>query len=821
MLGNWSFNDYFTAEAIEWAWELFTKVWKLDPDKLWASVFGGDKGDSLPRDDEAAKLWKKATSINPDRILYFGKKDNFWEMGFTGPCGPCSEIHIDLGPDRCDKKNIPGHKCSVNGDCARFMELWNLVFIQFNRSEDGSLSSLGAKYVDTGAGLERLSAVLQNKKSNYDSDLFSPIINSISHLTGHKYTSKLESHTDTAFRVIADHVRALVFAITDGVSPSNEGRGYAIRRILRRAARFGRELDMHEPFIYKLTPVVVDCLGIAFEEIRQRSDYVSSVIKSEEESFGRTVDRGIEIFNAAAKRASKSKDKTISGEDAFQLYDTFGFPIDLTELMAAEQGLKVDKTEFDKLMDEQRERARAAQKSAAFILNISDTQLPVTDDIHKYNVKTCTAKIVGFLDSAGYRNSGKIEKGSETGIVLDKTCFYAEAGGQVGDTGTISIIDSDGRQKAVFVVDNTTKIANCVIHSGKVVEGTFANGDTVQASVSKDRDATMKNHTATHLLQWALQQVVGKSVQQQGSLVCPDYLRFDFTCPAALTSEQIKKTEKLVRDKIASDAPITFSVMPREEASKLGAMALFGEKYGDEVRVVCIGTDSRDRLCDAFSREFCGGTHVPRLGIIGGFKIIKEESVSAGVRRITALTGAGLDEYLEKRSEIVDNFSNLLKTPAEGLFDRLNNLLAENKRLAKELKSAAKQQGSDFLVQANLLLEKAEKIGDSLSIIGTLPPADDQQVRSAVDMLKKKAKSAAIVLAIAADDKVILHAGVTDDLIKNGLSAGDLIKQIAPVVGGSGGGRPHLAQAGGKSPDKIPDALELAAKLIKEKLTLL
>jgi alanyl-tRNA synthetase len=342
MLGNWSFDDYFKAEAIRWAWELLTKVWGIEPSRLWATVFAGDKADNLPKDDEAAKLWTKVTPISADRVLAFGKKDNFWEMGETGPCGPCSEIHIDLGPDMCDKKDVSGHKCSVNGGCSRFIELWNLVFIQYNHTDNGELLELGAKYVDTGAGLERITAVLQNKKSNYDTDLFMPIINRTAEITGHKYTSQLHNDIDNAFRVISDHLRSLTFAITDGATPSNEGRGYVIRRILRRASRFGRELGMHEPFIYKLVPVVVDCLGDAFVEIKERADYVSTVIESEEASFGRTLDRGIEIFTEAAERAAKTPKRTISGDDAFQLYDTYGFPLDLTELMAEERGLKVD-----------------------------------------------------------------------------------------------------------------------------------------------------------------------------------------------------------------------------------------------------------------------------------------------------------------------------------------------------------------------------------------------------------------------------------------------------------------------------------------------
>ena len=428
MLGNWSFDDYFKAEAIEWAWKLLVEVWGIDGDKLWATVFGGDKSDGLPPDEEAKKLWPKVTPIPAERVLMFGKKDNFWEMGETGPCGPCSEMHIDLGPDMCDMKGVKGHKCEVNVGCARFIELWNLVFIQYNRQSGGELVELGAKYVDTGAGLERLAAVLQNKKSNYDTDLFMPVIEGISEITGCKYTSELNNKTDNAFRVISDHIRSLVFAITDGATPSNEGRGYVIRRILRRASRYGRQLGMHEPFMYKLVPVVVGAMGEAFGEIKTRSEFVSTVIESEEAAFGRTLDRGIEIFNSAAKRAAKSGN-TISGQDAFALYDTYGFPLDLTQLMARERGLKVDNAKFDELMEQQRSRARAAQKSSSLMEILSDTELPVTEDLHKYSSDSCESTIVGFVDEKGFRAEGNVEVGGEVCIVLDKTCFYAEAGG--------------------------------------------------------------------------------------------------------------------------------------------------------------------------------------------------------------------------------------------------------------------------------------------------------------------------------------------------------------------------------------------------------
>jgi len=811
MLGNWSFDDYFKAETIEWAWELLVEVWGIDGDKLWATVFGGDKSDGFPPDEEAKKLWPKVTPIPAERVLAFGRKDNFWEMGETGPCGPCSEVHIDLGPEMCDMKNVKGHKCVVNGGCARFIELWNLVFIQYNRQSGGELVELGAKYVDTGAGLERLAAVLQNKRSNYDTDLFMPIIEGISEITGCKYTSVLNNKIDNAFRVVSDHIRSLVFAITDGATPSNEGRGYVIRRILRRASRYGRQLGMHEPFMYKLVPVVAEAMGGAFGEIKERVEFVSTVIESEEAAFGRTLDRGIEIFNGAAKRAVKSGE-TISGDDAFSLYDTYGFPLDLTQLMARERGLKVDNAKFDELMEQQRSRARAAQKSSSLMEILADTELPVTEDLHKYQSDSCGSMIVGFVDEKGFRAEGNVEVGGEICIVLDKTCFYAEAGGQVGDCGVIE------GEKGRFIVEATGKIADCVIHEKKKKKGTLGVGDEVKAIVSKDRDSIRKNHTATHLLQWALQEVLGKSVAQQGSLVGPDYLRFDFTWPRAVTGKQKRKAEELVRAKIAENLPVTCAVMARSEAENLGAMALFGEKYGREVRVVAIGAEDEGKVSEAFSKEFCGGTHVDKIGEIGDFKIIKEESISAGVRRITALTGLGLSKYMEKRSDIVDELSEMLKVPAEELVERVGKLVEDNKRLAKELKSAARQGGSDIMAEARSLLESCEKIGESSLIVGRLNTTSVEQGRSAIDMLKKKAKSAAIVLAFADGDNVVLLAGVTDDLISKGVKAGDLVKEISPIVDGGGGGRPQMAQAGGKRPEKIDEALARAMEIIKAKL---
>jgi len=811
MLGNWSFADYFKAESISWAWELLTKVYGIDPNKLWATTFAGDKADGLEPDTEAAELWTKLTPLPRERVLPFAKKDNFWEMGETGPCGPCSEIHIDLGEGRCDKQHVPGHKCGVNQGCSRFMELWNLVFIQYNRMEGGRLVPLTSKFVDTGAGLERVTSVLQGKTSNYDTDIFMPIISAIGELASRKYTAVLENQSDIAFRVIADHIRMLTFSITDGATPSNEGRGYVIRRVLRRAARFGRQLELREPFMYKLVPVLAGEMGSAYPELKARADFVATVIQAEEASFNRTLDRGIDIFAQAAAKAKVSG--TVSGEDAFQLYDTYGFPLDLTQLMAREQELGVDTAKFDELMGQQRARARAAQKGSS-MASLVGVELPATDDSLKYTADNCQANVIGIITPAGYTTSGSISSTEESAaIVLDRTCFYAEGGGQVGDCGMIET--ATGK----FVVETTEKIANCVVHRGKMDSGNIRVGEQVNASVDKNRHASKRNHTATHILQWALQQVLGGSVRQQGSLVGPEYLRFDFTWPKALTTDELERVTALVRGKVAADEPVSCPVMGIDEAKKLGAMALFGEKYGEEVRVVAIGAQSTQEMHQAFSREFCGGTHVSSTGEIGGFKIISQESVSAGVRRITAMTGEALVGYLEKRAGIVDSLVELLKAGPEQVYERVEKIMAENKKLVKELKSAAKSGGADVMATAKELLENAPSFGASKVIVGRIAMVDIEQARAAVDMLKKKAPSSAVLLAMADEANVTLLCGVTDDLVAKGIKAGDIIKEVAPLVGGGGGGRPQMAQAGGKDPKGVDDVIAKTKELVAAKLS--
>lgn len=801
MLGNWSFGDYFKAEAIEWAWELLTQRWGIDPSRLHATYFQGDESDGLAADDEARDLWRKYL---PDERIHKGnKKDNFWEMGETGPCGPCSEIHYD-GTE--DKSGGP----LINKDNPNVIEIWNLVFIQFNRDASGKLTPLPAKHVDTGMGLERITRILQGKQSNYDTDIFTQIIGAIGILCNQQYTGTMEKK-DIAFRVIADHLRTLVFAITDGGMPSNEGRGYVLRRILRRAARFGRTLDMHEPFIYRLVDVVINLMGHAFEEIKQRGELVKTVIRSEEESFGRTLDRGLEIFADAAEKGKTAG--IISGADAFQLYDTYGFPLDLTQLMAREQNLKVDTEGFEKLMEQQRERARASQKTSSFAQVASDTQLPIIDDSSKYDKETIRTKVIGFIGQQGFAASGALNAGTESAVVLEKTCFYAESGGQVGDKGIIK------SSAGLFEVETTEKMGDCIVHKGKLVSGTLNIGDEVDATVDQDRQQTRKNHTATHILQWALQQVIGSTVRQQGSLVSPEYLRFDFATPRAPKPEEIKEIEKLANNKIRESLPVTSVVLPIDEAKKLGAMALFNEKYGDTVRVIAVGAPDDKNLSEAFSREFCGGTHIDNTGKIVGLKIIKEESISAGVRRITALTGNGLLDYYGQRSDIVEQLVQTLKVKPEEIPVRLNKLLDENKKLAKQLKAGPVGNGTNFLDKARAMLENCEKIGAVNIVISKIEQTPIEQVRSAIDMIKQKTGTAVIVFGMAeGEDKVTLLAAVTDDLVTKSLKAGDIVKEIAPIVAGAGGGRPQMAQAGGKDPSKIDDALARAAEIIKAHL---
>jgi alanyl-tRNA synthetase len=826
MLGNWSFGDYFKADAIEWAWKLLTEEWGLPKERLYATVFGGDKDMGLECDQEAIDLWKKVTDIDPSHIQPYGQKDNFWQMADTGPCGPCSEIHIDLTPDMSG-----GHL--VNASDPRVIEIWNLVFIQFNRNADGTLESLPAKHVDTGMGLERICRIVKHldalksgnvsASSNYGTDLFVPIIQHIEKLSGCTYGSNrtylpdrydsddTENIVDIACRVIADHVRALTFAITDGAQPSNEGRGYVLRRLLRRAARYGRKLDMKEPFIYKLIPTVVGVMGDAFPEVKEKADFIAETIHAEEKAFGRTLDRGIDIFEQVAVKVEQGK--TFSGADAFKLYDTFGFPLDLTQLMARERGLAVDETEFNRLMDEQRHRARSAEKAGAATVHISaDLDLPATDDSFKYgSLEPMEAKLLGWLKEGQWFDSGTLSEGEEVDIICDRTCFYAESGGQVGDTG---LITDDGTQ---FRVEDTHFVnGGTVIHRGKMVKGTLRAGQTVDLEVDIERrNDIMSNHTATHLLQWALRQVLGDHVKQAGSLVSDEHLRFDFTHTKAMTDAEIAEVERLIREKIDASEPAITREMPLNKALEIGVTALFGEKYGHTVRVMAIGVDKIDKIPEAFSAELCGGTHAKNTADIMDFKIIREESLQTGVRRITAKTGRGLRQLLHERYDLTTELGQSLKIPADQIAARVASLMEENKKLKKQIQSGP---AVDLTTVTQTLFDQGAQIGKARVVVGEMPDAPAEKIRDQIDWIKKKAGSAVVVLGTRSEDKVQLLAAVTDDLVKQGLSAGKIIGQIAKIVGGGGGGRPQMAQAGGKDPEKLPEALAEAEKIIRETL---
>ncbi len=783
MLGNWSFGDYYKKEAIEWAWDLLTNVWKLPKDKLFATVF--------ETDEEAFELWKKVTDIDHSRIMKFGAKYNFWEMGETGPCGPCSEIHFDLGEGLCSKN----HKHGVNVDgCSRFIELWNLVFIQYNRDASGELESLPSKHVDTGMGFERVVAVLQGKRSNYDTDVFTPIIAEIEKLTGKKYEGE---RNQIAMRVIADHVRALTFAIADNANPSNEGRDYVLRRILRRASRYARNLEMHTPFIHKLVDVLVENMGGAYPEISSARGRIRDVIKSEEENFNQTLDRGLEIFEEVAERVQKSGSKVIPGEDVFKLYDTYGFPADLTNLIAQERGLTIDMAGFDRLMQEQQDRSREATKKA-FNVNLSE-------DVHLDElVKNAKTEFTGYETT---ENAAKIiglkHVGNEHYLVLDKTPFYAESGGQVDDTGVIR-----AGEKAIPVID-LVKVDDKIVHvlsrkrSGSFGEGGSDDllqvGENVLAKVDgKRRLEIMRNHSATHLFHAALRKTLGTHVQQAGSLVAPGHLRFDFTHHKKLSPEELRDIEDIVNEKILERIELTHHRnIPYDQARKMGALAFFGDKYGDKVNVVQFGD---------FSMEFCGGTHVRNTSEIGFFKVMSESSIASGVRRVEAVTGGGVEKVIET------------------LIARANEKEKERDELVERVKNLEKELSGYRLQTAMTAAEELLHGSDGSNVVkgvklvyGLVEVESDDELKQVADHLKNKSDSGVIVLGSKVQDKVMFVAVVSPDAIsEKHLHAGKIVNEVARKVGGGGGGRPNFATAGGKDQTKIREAVNSVPDIIRQ-----
>ncbi|HEY7159253.1 MAG TPA: alanine--tRNA ligase, partial [Gemmataceae bacterium] len=785
MLGNWSFGDYFKKEAIRWAWELLTKEWKLDKSRLHATVFEGDSEQGLAADDEAAALWRSETDIDPAHIHKGNKTDNFWEMGETGPCGPCTEIHIDRTPDKRGG-------ALVNKGTPDVIEIWNLVFIQFNRGADGKLTPLPAMHVDTGMGFERICAVLQGKASNYDTDVFTPIFRAIQRITkAPAYTGKLDDRKDTAYRVIADHIRALTFALTDGARIGNEEREYVLKRILRRAERVGRQyLDTKEPFLCDLVPAVVEVMGGAFPELKRDPGRVAKMIREEEIAFIRNFDRGLKLFQDVVRGTDKENSSIISGDDAFDLHTTYGFFIDITEQMAAEVGMAVDRARFEERMKKFKEDSGKDRKK--FVVTAITGELPKTDDSLKYATLplACKTTLLGWVQDNAVIASGRLNAGDVAALLLDRTMFYAEQGGQVGDTGGINT------PTGFFDVQDTQKLGDSVLHIGRIMKGHLESGQSATLIV-RDRSDTMRNHTATHLLNWALRWVLGGHVEQKGSLVDADKTRFDFTHDKPLSAKQIAEVERLVNERIYLDWRVTAVTAPLAEAKKIeGVRAVFGEKYPDPVRVLLIGAEKLEDVEEETSVEFCGGTHVRHTGQIGFFKIVSQEGVAKGVRRVTAVTGRGAVETVQRLSAVVDDLASRFNCQPEDLPRRVEVLQEEVKKLQVQLRKGA---ASDLAGAGDRLLAQAVEANGAKIIVGELPAAPVEQMRQQLDRLREKAKSAVVIIGWTDEGKVGLLSLVTDDLGKKGLHAGKLVGEVAKVVGGKGGGpATGIAQAGGK-----------------------
>ena len=777
MLGNWSFGDYYKAEAITWAWELFTDVWKIPKDKLYATVYQDD--------DEAFDLWKSQTDIMPEHILRFGAKDNFWEMGETGPCGPCSELHVDIGGDSVIAGSDPDR--GVNTDNPRFMELWNLVFIQYNRDEEGELSELPHKHVDTGAGFERIVAYLQGKDSNYETDLFIPILEKIADISGVAYK---RDDRGMPHRVIADHLRMLTFSITDGALPANDGRGYVLRRILRRAARFGRNLGMTKPFISELVPTLVEVMGEAFPEIAERCDYVQRVIRAEEESFSVTLDRGIQIFNGLASELQGSGKNTIPGEDVFKLYDTYGFPVDLTRLMAEEQELAIDEEGFEQQMDAQREQARSQHR-------FKQSGSGENEWIVLREGKDST--FLGYTHAQADAHILRY-RSEEDGyvVVLDRTPFYAESGGQVGDTGLL--LGPEFRA----VVTDTQKEGDSYLHFVKVEQGELS-GEPLMAEVDESRrNAIRRNHSATHLLNAALRNVLGDHVKQSGSLVNDVHLRFDFNHFEKVTAQDLREIERQVNHQIRQNNTTLVLRLDFDHAREEGALAFFGEKYGDEVRTVKFGD---------YSHELCGGIHVHASGDIGYFRIQSESSIASGVRRIEAITGRAAEEQAREEREIVDQLRNLLKMDSADLVQKIDDAFQERRRLEKELKQQKLQSTTSNL---DNILDKSVDIEGISVLIDSISVSNMEELKQVADELVLKIGSGVGVLGTVIEEAPYVVCTVTEDVIAGKkLKAGDIVRELGARLGGGGGGKPHMATAGGKDAEKLEEVLAEVPEIIR------
>ncbi len=794
MLGNFSFGDYFKHEAINWSWEFLTKVIGMDPDRLYPSIYADD--------DEAFNIWTKEVGVPADRITRFyrdenGDCDNFWEHG-AGPCGPCSEIYYDRGIKYgCGKPD-----CKVGCDCDRYMEVWNNVFTQFESDGHHHYTELKQKNIDTGMGLERLAVVVQDVDSVFDIDTMKAIRDRICALAGVEY--QVNEKDDVSIRLITDHIRSVTFMASDGITPSNEGRGYVFRRLLRRAARHGRTLGIDGLFLAKLAQTVIDCSKDGYPELEEKKELILKVLTTEEENFNKTIDQGLKILSDMEDKLTASAGTTLSGSDAFKLYDTYGFPIDLTVEILEEKGFSVDMDGFKSEMEEQKRKAREAHKETnymgadATVYDKIDTS--ITSEFVGYDTLAADSDITVLTTETDLVT--ELTEGQKGTIIVDKTPFYATMGGQQGDTGIIIAGESE------FEVEDTIKLKGGRIgHVGTVVTGSFSVGDKVTLKVDEeDRADTAKNHSATHLLQEALRIVLGSHVEQAGSLVTPDRLRFDFTHFSAITADELAKVEKIVNDKIAESITVETNVLPIEEARKTGAKALFGEKYGDTVRVVCMGD---------FSKEFCGGTHVSNTSAIGAFKIVSESGIAAGVRRIEALTGNAVFAYYKNIENSYNEICKALKATPANVTEKIAHLQAELKALASENESLKSKAAGAAMGN---VLDKVEDVNGVKFLGVSLEGVDMNELRNLGDDLKSKLGSGVIVLASVNEGKVNLMVAATDDVVAKGAHAGNIIKAAAPKVGGGGGGRPNMAQAGGKNPSGINEALEAAREALASQI---
>ncbi len=780
MLGNWSFGDYYKEEAITWAWELLTERWELPAERLWATVFR--------EDDEAEALWHRHTGIAGDRVLRFDEKDNFWEMGETGPCGPNSEIHYDLGPERCNRKDDPGHVCGVNGDCSRFVEIWNLVFIQYDRGADGALTPLPSRHVDTGMGFERMLSILQGVDTNYETDVFRPLMDHIGELSQHPYA---EGDTAMAYRVVADHVRALAFAIADGALPSNEGRGYVLRRILRRAARFGRNLGLADPFLYRLVPTLAEEMGAAYPELSTAQQKVEQIVRSEEENFGRTLDHGLELFEDIVDRAGAEGRNEIRGEEAFKLYDTYGFPVDLTQLMAEEKDMIVDMAGFEAEMAQQRERSIKARSTSGTPSVTTELQVENPTVFHGYDTLTVEdAEVV------------TVEGGS---VFLTHTPFYGESGGQVGDTGWLETESGD----RIAVLDTTRDGDTIIHHCDPDGASGLEPGMTVTARVdAARRRSIMRNHTATHLLHAVLRETLGAHVEQRGSVVAPDRLRFDFSHFSAVTPEERNAIERRVNELVWENIGVEPFETDLEDARRQGAMMLFTEKYPDRVRVVRIGEASL---------ELCGGTHLAATGEIGLFRLVRESGIAAGVRRVEALTGAGAYEAVKRDEGLVAGAAEALKSEPEDLVKRAGDLTERVRELERHVRDLSSDSARNWVDD---MINRAVEVDGVAVAAARVDSPDMDTLRAMGDTLRERLAGAAVgVLFASFDERPVCIVVVTDEAISgNGLNAGRLARDVAAFIGGGGGGKAHMAQAGGKDASRIDEAVEQAPEVVTKHL---